>query len=194
MQPERPFACAEILQALTSVEAEVTRFFGSLSDEEVSSRQGKAWTPAEHLVHLNISVNAVARGLSISSWLLSLRFGRTRVPSRTYEEIHRIYRVRLAEGAGATGPYVPPQEELVGEAVASRRSEILARWQRVNARLRTAQEGWSERQLDRVRLPHPLLGKLTVREMLFFTLYHNQHHIAASKRRLPRFGSEPLTG
>jgi hypothetical protein len=47
--------------------------------------------------------------------------------------------------------------------------------------------GWSERQLDRIRLPHPVLGKLSVREMLFFTLYHNQHHIEAVKRRLTRF-------
>ncbi len=37
--------------------------------------------------------------------------------------------------------------------------------------------GWSEAALDRYRLPHPLLGKLTVREMLFFTLYHNAHHL-----------------
>jgi hypothetical protein len=36
---------------------------------------------------------------------------------------------------------------------------------------------WSEDDLDNHRLPHPLLGKLTVREMLFFTLYHIQHHM-----------------
>jgi len=47
---------------------------------------------------------------------------------------------------------------------------------------------WSELQMDRIRLPHPVLGKLSVREMLFFTLYHNQHHLDAAKRRLPRFG------
>jgi hypothetical protein len=25
-------------------------------------------------------------------------------------------------------------------------------------------------------LPHPLLGKLTLREMIYFTIYHVQHH------------------
>jgi hypothetical protein len=48
--------------------------------------------------------------------------------------------------------------------------------------------------LERIRLPHPLLGRLTTREMLFFTLYHNQHHVEVAKRRLPQFGaifSEP---
>jgi uncharacterized damage-inducible protein DinB len=43
---------------------------------------------------------------------------------------------------------------------------------------------WSERALDARQLPHPLLGKLTVREMLFFTLYHNRHHVDVVKRRM----------
>ncbi len=187
MQPERPYTRAEILQALSSVEDEVASFFASLSEDEFVLRIEDAWTPAEHLVHLNTSVNAVARGISLSPWLLRVRFGRARVPSRSYEEMRESYRARLAEGGGATGPYVPPREETAAGAVTARRAEILARWQRVNARLRAALEGWSERNLERIRLPHPLLGKLTVREMLFFTLYHNQHHIVAVKRRVPRF-------
>jgi hypothetical protein len=37
--------------------------------------------------------------------------------------------------------------------------------------------------LDRLRLPHPGLGLLTVREMLLFTLYHNTHHVLGVERR-----------
>ncbi len=44
-------------------------------------------------------------------------------------------------------------------------------------------ERWSDAQLDRRCLPHPLLGKLSVREMLFFTLYHNLHHVQVAERR-----------
>ncbi|MEO8501391.1 MAG: hypothetical protein ABI565_10790 [Vicinamibacteria bacterium] len=32
--------------------------------------------------------------------------------------------------------------------------------------------------LDSTRLPHPILGRLSVREMAFFTLYHLRHHHA----------------
>jgi hypothetical protein len=35
---------------------------------------------------------------------------------------------------------------------------------------------FSEDDLDSIRLPHPLLGKLTVREMLYFAVYHVGHH------------------
>jgi len=30
--------------------------------------------------------------------------------------------------------------------------------------------------VDQYQLPHPVLGKLTIREMLFFTIYHNLRH------------------
>ena len=33
-----------------------------------------------------------------------------------------------------------------------------------------------EKDLDFYVLPHPLIGKLTLREMLFFCIYHVQHH------------------
>jgi hypothetical protein len=42
----------------------------------------------------------------------------------------------------------------------------------------------SQSALDRWRLPHPLLGRLTVREMLFFTLCHNRHHLEGVRRKL----------
>jgi hypothetical protein len=35
---------------------------------------------------------------------------------------------------------------------------------------------YSEASLDELILPHPLLGKLTLREMLYFTIYHAGHH------------------
>jgi hypothetical protein len=30
--------------------------------------------------------------------------------------------------------------------------------------------------LDEYLLPHPLIGKLTIREILYFTIYHNLRH------------------
>ena len=39
-----------------------------------------------------------------------------------------------------------------------------------------AAEKWDEKELDEYYLPHPILGKLTVREILFFTIYHNLRH------------------
>lgn len=176
-----------LLELVSSEERDVAEFFRSLSPEEFVLRVGDAWTPAEHLQHLNIAVSAVARGLSISPWLLRLRFGRARRPSRSLAEVRDDYRDRLARGGRARGGFVPPREELSPEQSASRQAQLLARWQRVNSRLTTSLERWSDRNLDRLQLPHPILGKITALEMVFFTIYHGHHHIAAAKGRLPRF-------
>ena len=52
--------------------------------------------------------------------------------------------------------------------------------------LTKAMEKWTESQLDAYRLPHPLLGRLTVREMMLFTLIHNQHHVDVAGAATPR--------
>jgi hypothetical protein len=188
MSIECPRSRVQIVAALAAAESEVASFFGSLPDDELLGREGEAWSPAEHLVHLNLSVGAVCRGMAIHPWLLRLSFGASRRPSRGYAEMRELYRERLAAGGRATGRYVPRRDE------APDREGILSRWERVNARLRGTVETWSERDLDRVLLPHPLLGKLTAREMLFFTAYHALHHVEAARRRLSRFAGAGATG
>lgn len=178
---------ATLRESLASEERDVAEFFRSLSPEEFVLRVADAWTPAEQFQHLSTAVSAVARGLSISPWILRLRFGRAQQPSRSFVELRDDYRDRLARGGRASGRFVPPREDLSLEQTTSRQAQLLARWQRVNSRLVAALERWSDRNLDRIQLPHPILGKITAREMVFFTIYHGHHHIAAAKRRLPRF-------
>ena len=48
----------------------------------------------------------------------------------------------------------------------------------------TLLDKWSEQQLDKIIAPHPLLGKLTFREILYFTIYHAKHHQLQIKRHL----------
>ena len=187
MQSIAPHSRATLLHALSTAEGEAADFFASLAPEELALRIDSAWTPVEHLEHLCIAVSAVARGFSAPRWLLRIRFGRARRASRGYDQLCDDYRARLAAGGRATGQFVPVREALTDEQGALRRTELLARWGRVNTRLRAGVEAWTERDLDRIHLPHPLLGKITAREMLFFSIYHVGHHMEAAKKRLPRF-------
>jgi hypothetical protein len=187
MDMSEPFAKAEIESSLRAVDRDIAAFFGSLAPEEFVLREGEAWTPAEHVLHLCKTTNAVARGFGMPRLVLRLRFGRAKSPSRSYAQVRDAYRTTLAAGGKAPAPFVPPPENPTGDDIEGRRTDILGKWARANDRLRGAVSGWNETSLDRIALPHPLLGKLTAREMLLFTLYHDRHHVDAAKRRLPRF-------
>jgi hypothetical protein len=177
----------KLIDDIRSSEREVAEFFRSLSPTEIALREGSAWTPAEHLDHLNIAVSAVARGIGTSRLLLLLRFGWARRGSRSFDQVREDYLARLAAGGVARGGFVPVVKDLDAEEAANRQHDLLARWQRVNGRLYARLAKWSEKDLDRIQLPHPLLGKITTREMVYFTIYHNHHHVVGAKRRLPRF-------
>ena len=46
------------------------------------------------------------------------------------------------------------------------------------------QTKWDDKQLDKYLAPHPLLGKITLRELSYFTIYHTEHHLLIIKERL----------
>jgi hypothetical protein len=175
----------DILDALTASENEVADFFTSLSSAELTLRVGTAWTAFEQLDHLTRAVQAVARRFAAPKFLLRLRFGRSQRPGRSYIQLRDAYRERLAAGGRASGPFIPTAVDLAAASIETRRNDLVGAWRRRNGRLRDALGSWSEKQLDTIRLPHPLLGAISAREMLYFTIYHAEHHLTATRRRRP---------
>ena len=170
-----PSSGAEIVAELRRLQAECEAYLRSLPAEVFVRAQGEKWSPAEHVRHLSKSVRPVALALGLPRFILWLRFGRSAGASRSFEILREAYRARLAAGATA-GRFTPsPQPPL--EDAAAYRENVLASWTETNALLQSRIARWDEAALDRYVLPHPALGKLTVREMLYFSLYHNAHHL-----------------
>lgn len=165
---------SSILDVLEKLDGEIAGYLEALSIEEFFAPQGEAWSPCGHLVHLNKAVGPLAQAMRLPRFLLALRFGRTRGGSEEFEAVRRRYLAALEGGlrAGRYGPSDRP-DPLPPEA---RRGKTLGRWRRLDGELRGAIRRWSEADLDRYRLAHPALGPMTVREVLFFTIYHNAHH------------------
>src|SRR3954463_11541816 len=102
-----PYSRAELDAALAAAEQEVASFFAALPGEALLRREGEAWSPAEHLRHLDRSVRAVTRGLEMPRWLLWLRFGPAGAPPRTFSGLRDAYGARLAAGGRATAAFIP---------------------------------------------------------------------------------------
>ena len=170
-----PTSGAQIAAELLRLHEECEAYLRALPAEAFVQPQGAKWSPAEHVRHLLKSVRPVALALGLPRFILRLRFGRASAASRSFEVMRDTYRARLAAGATA-GRFTPSPQAPPGDAAAYREA-VLGSWRAANADLGKRIAGWDEGALDRYLLPHPALGKLTVREMLFFSLYHNAHHL-----------------
>ena len=112
--------------------------------------------------------------------MLRVMFGKPKRASVPFEELRERYQ-GLLDAGGNAGRFAPsPREE---QDLDARRADILGQHADANRALRAAIARWPDAALDRYQLPHPLLGKLTLREMLAFTLYHQLHHIQVVERR-----------
>ncbi len=156
-------------------EAFIARVLAVPLNERAVSRNGK-WTPAQQLEHILRAVRPVAMALLVPKWFLRWRFGKPNRPARDYDGLVQRYEEKLSAGGRASGRFVPPTVPAneVEHIAVSLRSTVDDLSRRVNT--------WTEKDLDTVLMPHPLLGKLTAREMLFFTIYHVQHHHALVER------------
>jgi hypothetical protein len=168
----------EILAALERQERDSVTYWSAFDTETFFRRIGESWSPAETVRHLIKSLRPVAKAFGMSWLVLRVTFGKPRRVSVSYDELVTRYRGLLAEG-GQAGRFAPSERSESDEAW---RAKIMSDFVAANRELRRAIARWSDTRLDRLQLPHPLLGKLTLREMLFFTLYHLRHHIEVVER------------
>ncbi len=135
----------------------------------VASPNGK-WSAGQNLDHLNKSLSPVNLALRLPRLVLSMLFGKPNRKPRTYDELVERYHQKLAAGGKASGQFIPPPIS------ADQKEKLINKFRKQTEAMSRLMSQWQEDQLDRYLLPHPLLGKLTIREMLFFSAYHIRHH------------------
>ena len=129
------------------------------------------WTPGQQLEHITKSVAPVVLAMRLPRFVLKYKFGVTNRPSRTYDELVARYHKAL-DGMTAAAP-----KEFSPKAVAySERKKKFSAYKKVVAKLAKVAENCSDHDLDYYVVPHPLMGRVTLREILFFSIYHVQHH------------------
>jgi len=171
-----PWSRDEIVAELRRVGRLCDAFWAAFPTPEFVAPIGSAWSPADNVRHLVKSARPVIAALRIPRLGLRMAFGRATRPSRTYEDLRRDYRATLAAG-GDAGRFAPRPMRLPSDPELFR-ERLLHRRAVTEAALAAGANRWRDGDLDLYRLPHPLLSRLTVREMLFFTLYHGVHHAA----------------
>lgn len=143
------------------------------------SRQDNKWSPAENAGHLMLSASPLIIAFSLPRFTLRLLFKKPNRQGRSFDDMELRYKKKLEEGYKASSAYIPKQVNTKNDL-----KYVVTRFNKMYEKLIAKIETWNDADLDNYLLPHPLLGKLTLREMLYFTIFHIEHHHIATKKYL----------
>lgn len=134
------------------------------------------WSTAQNADHINIALLRVGNYLSLPKASIESNFGLSNRESVSSEVLIKAYQNTIANGVKAAAPFIP---ELNLETSIE---ELIEQGKKLLEAFISNLQNWSEEELEKYNCPHPVLGKTTIREVLYFTIYHVQHHTEIIKK------------
>ena len=133
--------------------------------------EGK-WTTGQHTKHLLESIKPLNTALSLPKFILKYKYGKANRAVRGYDAIKNRYLERLKEAQGIVSPFsrgkkIPKAKD---------KNYFINRLKVESKKLQYKTKKWSDSDLDTYILPHPLMGRMPIRELLMWTSYHVEHH------------------
>ena len=168
----------EIQQQLLTAEHEFTRYCTTLTEQKFFYQPDGKWSPAQQVKHLIISANNTKLAFALPKFIVRWYAGKPNRPSRSYDELVAKYNLKLLQGGKASGRFIPkPISAGYGK------QKMIDQFKRSMDKLAQAiSSKWEELQLDQYIAPHPLLGKITLRELGYFTIHHTYHHLESIEK------------
>jgi uncharacterized damage-inducible protein DinB len=166
----------EIIEMFERLHRELNAFVSNLSKEQKSTDIAGKWSVLQNLDHLNKVLALLNKAMAKPKFILRFAFGKPNRLGRTYKKLEARYHEK------AQGPAVAPEVYRAEENASLSTEAVEEEFQVLSQKfLRIVEKKWSDKQLDKYLLVHPLLGRLTIREMLYFVHWHTNHHFSAMK-------------
>lgn len=174
---------SEIIDTLKKKHADFITYLSGLDDVAfMYSFQNEKWTAGQQADHIYRSLMPIHLILKFPKWTIKQLLGTANRPSKSYDELVAKYYTKLENRTGTPPGFFSPKEINV-----SIKPIVFAKIENNLNKICTSIEGYSETELDEFILPHPLLGKVTLREMMYFTILHVEHHQKIAARNLSDF-------
>jgi hypothetical protein len=169
----------EIVTALEDVHQEVFLWLDNRSDEQWMQGPESKWTSGQHILHLLESIRLLNKALKTPKFILKKKFGVANRPTRSYDDVAKRYDERLAENQDRARVF---NKDLKTPSLKEKK-RLLASLQIQNKKLQYKTNKWSDKNLDTLLLPHPLMGRMIVREIIMWTAHHTRHHLQILKEQ-----------
>src|SRR5438477_10634230 len=84
-----------------------TSFIISLNEEQFLFTKDNKWSAGQQAEHILRSIRPVNFAFSLPLFVLSMSFGKSNMPSRTFNELVNNYKQKLAAGGKSSARYIP---------------------------------------------------------------------------------------
>jgi hypothetical protein len=146
-------------------------FIASLEEEALQKAIPGKWNAAEQMEHVYLCLRPIVLAFRLPKFMLPLLFGKANRESKSHETLVQAYQNKLQQGGKAPEVFVPKSPATL-RATQKRIRQVHSLVNSLTHQI----DKYSEVDLDQMILPHPLLGKITLREMGYFAAYHVAHH------------------
>jgi hypothetical protein len=166
---------------ITSLNEGVNQFnelISGLDQAAFETNYNNKWSAGQDLVHLIKVLKIVNIGFTLPKPLLYLMYGVNKNETRSFELLQILYKNALEGGAKSPAIYIP------NPVLFESKNHLIQKHQQLNEAFIDKMNHHSDHALDRYRLPHPILGKVTLRELASFTSFHTLHHLELLRSKL----------
>ena len=98
----------QIISTLSEKVDEFNNYISPLNKEQFESTPNGKWSAGQNLDHLIRAIKPLQLAYDLPKFALTIMFGKTNRPSRTYDELVTKYKSKLAAGGKASKPFIPP--------------------------------------------------------------------------------------
>jgi hypothetical protein len=168
----------EIITGAENIFTQFSEHCNAITENDFFNRPENKWSVAENLQHLIISTNTTTLAYQLPKFLVRWIGGTPNRSSRSYDELKTKYYKKLSEGGKASARFIPkPIQIKYGK------QKLLDNWDKATSKFITSLTGKrTEDDLDNYLVKHPLLGRITLRELGYFTIFHTEHHLQSIKK------------
>ncbi|OBX24457.1 DinB family protein [Gelidibacter algens] len=128
------------------------------------------WSVCQNVQHITIALLRVSNFLALPKSSIKSDYGLSERASSSYEISFKVFRNTLENGIKTTEAFMP-ETNLETSII-----ELVRQGKDTLDTFISNLKNWSEEEFEMYNCPHPVFGKITVREILYFTIYHAQHH------------------
>lgn len=129
------------------------------------------WNASQQLDHLHKTTKVINKAMALNKMILWWKFGTRKKEQLSYEDLASLYKSKINNLPDDFNQPLPPKSYGV-----DMKQERLQKYAALEETMYTLINKWSDKNLDKYVLPHPVMGNFSIREWLMFNAIHNNHH------------------